>query len=348
LTKTAKGRLIGLVGAVLGDRDESADQLPDSSAATNGAPKDSVAKTVDATGVLGKKYKASFWSDGELPKDFAEAVLALEAALAMPVFMLVQNGLSETESDGGHDLRSFTERQFLRARDQFPANTPVAVLLESPGGYASSAFRIAKMLQRRCGSFKVVVVNWAKSAATLLSLGASEIIFGDNAQLGPIDAQIFDPHREEMTSALSEAQSFLRLHAAALDVIDRTTILLVNRTGKRIDSILPHTLKFVAETMRPLLEKVDVVQFTDRLRTLKVAEEYAARLLRPNHAPDAASTMARHLVDQYPDHGFVIDFDEAQKVGLNVKQPDPNVRLILDRLLVDIESVNALGRVEHV
>lgn len=40
------------------------------------------------------------------------------------------------------------------------------------------------------GEFKVIIPNKAKSAATLVALGANEIVMGYSSELGPIDAQI--------------------------------------------------------------------------------------------------------------------------------------------------------------
>jgi GTP cyclohydrolase FolE2 len=49
-------------------------------------------------------------------------------------------------------------------------------------------------------------------------------------------------------------------------------------------------------------------------RALKVGEEYAIRLLmsNPDYPPDQAREVARALVEDYPDHGFVIDAEEAR------------------------------------
>jgi hypothetical protein len=284
-----------------------------------------------------KKYKASL-SENPLPNDFAEAVLDLEKILNMPIWMLVQNG-------DDHDLCPHVEAMFYGAKHDFPQGTPIALLIESPGGHPSCAYRIAKLLQRRCGSFVAVVPSWAKSAATLLVLGASEIILNEEAQLGPLDIQIYDVDREDYDSALNETQAFERLHAVGLEALDKTLFLLKMRTKKRVDAILPHALRFIADTMRPLLEKVDVVQYTNRLRTLKEAEEYAIRLMRPHYTADHAKLVARHLVEKYPTHGFVIDAEEAKRIGLNAKEATKEQAVQLDRILQHISSINAFGRV---
>ena len=100
--------------------------------------------------------------------------------------------------------------------------------------------------------------------------------------------------------------------------------------------------------MRPLLERVDVVQYTNRLRTLKVAEEYAVRLLRPHYPTPVAKRIARHLVEKYPEHGFVIDYDEAREIGLRVKEPTAEQTVHLDEILLHVSSMTAFGRVVQI
>ena len=90
------------------------------------------------------------------------------------------------------------------------------MVLESPGGFAPDAFNIARILCRHAGSFTVVIPSYAKSAATLLALGAERIVMGADAELGPLDAQLWDTEREERTSALDEIQALERLHTVAL------------------------------------------------------------------------------------------------------------------------------------
>jgi len=104
-------------------------------------------------------------------------------------------------------------------------------------------------------------------------------------------------------------------------------------------------VKFVAESMRPLYEKVDLVQYTARLRDLKVAEEYALRLLSPHYPKRKAEQLASALVENYPDHGFRIDFEEAKSLGMRVREPSTEQAAILDRIVLHITGMNAFGRV---
>lgn len=73
------------------------------------------------------------------------------------------------------ELIHFLATQFFRAQDSLPKEK-IALVIESPGGSAKSAFQLAMLLKRHCGGFVAVVPRYAKSAATLLALGADEII----------------------------------------------------------------------------------------------------------------------------------------------------------------------------
>jgi hypothetical protein len=121
-----------------------------------------------------------------------------------------------------------------------------------------------------------------------------------------------DPEREEVTSALDEVQALERMHSSAMTQIDDTMQLLLGRTGKKVETLLPVVTKFVADTMAPLLDKIDTVHYSQQSRVLKVAEDYAYRLLLPRVTRGEAEDTARHFVNHYNEHGFVIDAEEAR------------------------------------
>jgi hypothetical protein len=65
----------------------------------------------------------------------------------------------------------------------------------------------------------------------------------------------------------------------ALESLDEAMFLMIGRTRKKAQTVLPQILHFVAELMNPLLQQIDIVEYTQMSRALKVAEEYAVRLL---------------------------------------------------------------------
>jgi len=65
----------------------------------------------------------------------------------------------------------------------------IDLFLHSPGGVGEVAEKLVEMCRARCDEFRVIVLNYAKSAATMVALGADVIVMGDPSELGPIDPQ---------------------------------------------------------------------------------------------------------------------------------------------------------------
>jgi hypothetical protein len=285
-----------------------------------------------------------------LPTDLGTTLSKLEKQLGMPVWVIAQDHSDTPFVDLDHDVY----HGLYGVRDQLPSAGPIALVVHSLGGSARAAYLIARLLQRRCG-FHAVVPRHALSAATLLVLGADEVIMGRDAILGPLDAQVYDPDREEQASVLNEVQSLERLRAYSLESIDETMFLLMHQTGKKIDSLLPIVLHYVAETNRPLLEKIDVVHYTERSRILKEAEQYALRLLgrrfpsASGGIPDPrARRLVSNLVENYPEHAFPIDVEEVRSLGLPVSDPTPAQAPLFDSLWYQLDGKTVIGPVEEV
>ena len=63
------------------------------------------------------------------------------------------------------------------------------LMLSTPGGDGETAVRLVRSAQRRCRELTVIVPDQAKSAGTILALGAHHILLGPTSDLGPIDPQ---------------------------------------------------------------------------------------------------------------------------------------------------------------
>lgn len=64
------------------------------------------------------------------------------------------------------------------------------LILNSPGGDGAVVEKFVALCRTYCKKFRVIIPNEAKSAATLIALGADEIVMGPPSELGPIDAQV--------------------------------------------------------------------------------------------------------------------------------------------------------------
>lgn len=274
-----------------------------------------------------------------LPTAFGRVVNKIQKVLDRPVVLLWQG------RDAPYNfLNHHVSHQFMKHVNTLPdSGEGVAVLIQSPGGYADVAFRLARLIQKRCGSYKAYVPRWAKSAATLFSLGSDEVVLGSFGELGPLDAQIHDYEREEERSALEVVQAVERLNREAMSAMDQQMLFWIRRSGKKIDTLLPVVSHFVAEMMAPMFDKIDAVDYTKNSRMLKVAQDYAVRLLRDHGDLDRAEKIASALTNEYSEHGFVIDSAEAKRIGLRVCEADDDLRPHLDELAYKFVGLSAFG-----
>ena len=284
-----------------------------------------------------------------MPDALVHAVHNVENILKQPVWLLVQRVPSQPFRGGPpfHTIDDLVLESFLSSKNSLPKGRPIPLVIDSPGGQAKSAYRIANFLRSHCGGFAAFVPEYAKSAATLLALGATEIVLSPYAELGPLDVQIFEPERESIQSALDEVQALERLNAFALEAVDSAMLLFMSRSGKSMGTLLPQVLTFVSQMLRPLFEKLDTVHYTQMSRLLKVGEEYAKRLLETKYGEKKSEEIARKLVNSYPEHGFYIDAGEASRIGLKVSNPNEELTKALEKLVKEMPGQVVIGQIRE-
>src|SRR5258708_5993913 len=82
------------------------------------------------------------------------------------------------------------KRALLNFKKSNPECKEIDVIINSPGGQADDAYRIIKDFREAFTTVNIIIPFWAKSAATLMTFGGSNIIMHPNGELGPIDAQL--------------------------------------------------------------------------------------------------------------------------------------------------------------
>ncbi|MFL0239283.1 SDH family Clp fold serine proteinase [Mycobacterium sp. SMC-17] len=232
----------------------------------------------------------------------------------------LQHGDGPTASIGRH-----TVEQVRKALDGVdPADrehTTLDVWLESGGGDAHSAYKIGLIFRSVASYIRVVVPDYAKSAATLLSLVADEIYMAPAAELGPLDAQVTHEQEGITVSALDRARSLDDLTETAMDIVLRGGGMVLQYTRLSRAEAITAMLDFSAKFMEPIVAKIDPTMLHWSNSLLRVAKEYGKRLMetRSNCPPGLSSTVPAQLLEEYPTHGFVVSRAEAEGLGLPVK-----------------------------
>ncbi len=84
----------------------------------------------------------------------------------------------------------FSDKMGFYEVTQSLASQPIDLVLHSPGGFPEAAESIVESLRSKFPHIRVIVPSFAKSAATMISMAADEILLDDDAELGPIDPQM--------------------------------------------------------------------------------------------------------------------------------------------------------------
>lgn len=221
-------------------------------------------------------------------KDNADAFeKALSAKLQE---IIVRHGLKNYEIlflfDEDSIVSYHLDRLYSAARPLKDQRKDILLIIDSPGGRIEPAYLISKTLKRIAAKkFSVVVPRRAKSAATLISLGADEIHMGMISQLGPIDPQVSGLPALALGNALNHIADVAGKCPGASDML---TKYLIDQAPIRILGYFE--------------------------RVSESAAQYGERLLAGKPLPEGkeAADVAKHLVQHYKDHSFVIDIDEAR------------------------------------
>ena len=198
----------------------------------------------------------------------------------------------------------------------------VAFFLTTPGGDPDAAFRIARCLHNAYEKFILFVGSYCKSAGTLISIGADEIVLSDMAELGPLDIQIAkDDDFFARDSGLTPVQALSTLRAETFKAFEHHFMNILGKSGGQITTLSAATYatRLTTECFSEIYKQIDPMKLGDFERATNITYQYGLRLDRGN-LKDHDALM--RLITDYPSHGFVIDRQEAQTLFKNVRRPD--------------------------
>lgn len=113
--------------------------------------------------------------------------------------------------------------EIIRAIHLTDPNTPIDIVLHTPGGLVLATLQIARALSRHPAKVTVFVPHLAMSGGTLIALAADEIVMAPHAVLGPIDPQIKEFPAASLLKVVEEKP---------IAEIDDETLILADIAGK--------------------------------------------------------------------------------------------------------------------
>lgn len=184
------------------------------------------------------------------------------------------------------------------------------LMLNSPGGQANMAEKLAKMCRDYCKGFRVLVPNYAMSAATMIALASDAIMMGYLSSIGPIDPQtrVVTPRGDFQ---FIPAQSYIDSFKGLVQQI--------------IGGVPP---KALIPSLQQLNPPIIGVCFKAIESSKKFAEEWLLRYMLKND-PSKAKEIAEALsdVNRWLSHGKNIDCNMAEELGLVIEKIPKNSEL---------------------
>ena len=210
----------------------------------------------------------------------------------------------------------------------------IDLFLYSRGGDVGVPWRIASMIREFCEEFNILVPYKAQSAATLLSLGADNIIMSKKAELGPIDPILVKttmgegalPQRD---ISVEDVNSFLLFIKERANITDQSA--LAEMVGTLIKQISPLTIGGI-NRQNSHIRLVARKLLTSRKE--KIDEEKIDSIIET-------------LTEKIYSHGHGIGRKEAKDIGLFVIFPDDKTENLIWQLYLKYEDFLKLTDTIH-
>jgi hypothetical protein len=178
------------------------------------------------------------------------------------------------------------------------------LLLETPGGDGETAIRVVRSAQARCRELTIIVPNQAKSAGTILLMGAHHILMGPASDLGPVDPQFPTP------KGLYSAKDLI----AAVEHAEKALAENPDSYPLQVALLADFTAVMVEQARSALGRSEDLVREALRSNPDRTSEQVEALAL----------ALKEKLIDLPRDHGAVFGAKDAEEAGLPVQHADPS------------------------
>lgn len=178
------------------------------------------------------------------------------------------------------------------------------LMLGTLGGDGETALRMVRQIQSRCRELTVIVPEQAKSAGTLLALGADSIYMGPTSDLGPVDPQF-----QLSNGSLAAARAIIAAVEEAEIRIEKNPT-----TYPLHASLLADITALMVQQSRDAMDRSG-----DLIR--EALASVASR--KPSDVKTLTATLQQHLIGEPKDHRAIVSAEDAKRYGLPVEKADP-------------------------
>ena len=243
-----------------------------------------------------------------------ELIRGIEAARGSRVIAYVTSDRPGLQAMMAGDAISLMHEHVLSLGDQ---TEKIDLFLYSRGGDSDVPWSMVTMLREYCkkGSFSVLIPYRAHSAATVVGLGADEIVMSKKAELGPIDATIPSGPYNPVDDSSKQ-----RLPVSVEDVMGFFSLL---------EKVVGEPSENKLDVFIALMQNVHPLALGNVNRLLEHTKLVASRLLETRANPftkELNGEIVQKMSGEISSHGHAIGRAEAKNyVGLSHAQNSEDV-----------------------
>lgn len=214
---------------------------------------------------------------------------------------------------------------FVQHLDAIGVVPKITLFLYTCGGNTLAAWSIVNLLHQFADRLEVIVPAKARSAGTLICLGADTVVMTKQATLGPIDPSVNGPLNPQIAGAGPQAR--VPVSVEAINGYIEFARSLCNDNGGSI-----------AAALEQLSKQVHPLVLGNAYRSRAQIRMLAKRLVRKQLQDDEKiEAVLNFLCSESGSHDYTIFRREARnELGLNIEKPDDNGYGLIKQLYDDL------------
>lgn len=212
----------------------------------------------------------------------------------------------------------------------------IDLFIFSTGGDTILPWRLVNLIREYCKEFGVLIPYKAHSAATMIALGADEIVMGPLGELSPIDPSIgtpFNPPHPDIPNepkieiGVEDVFGYINLAKEKLGITEQDNVVKI---------------------LEKLIERIHPLAIGAVYRTHALIRLLASKLLKLHMKQKNETQVIQQIVDDLAEklyyHGYLINRTEAESLGLKIKKPSDKLDQLIWELYMAYANEMGLGK----
>lgn len=208
----------------------------------------------------------------------------------------------------------------------------ISLILHTSGGSTMAAWNIVNTIRMFCDELEVIVPNRARSAGTLMCLGANRVLMTKQATLGPIDPSLHGPLNPQIPGGAPDARA-----PVSVEAVKGYIEMAKKDLGIRESTDMARVLTELSSKVHPL---VLGAIFRSRSQIQTVARQLLKHQVKEKAKVDR---IIDFLCSESGSHDYTINRREALDLGLAIEKPSEELYALLKAFVSSIRDEMRLG-----